>query len=84
MGQHIYQCIREQNTFPTYLPSLDINIGKGVLPPVLLKWLLLLPLDGLRVIILINPLLKPEKVSLFQKMPLTITLQISYFSNRAI
>lgn len=72
MGQHTYQCVREQNTVPTYLSSLDINIGKGVLPPVLLKQLFLLPLNGLGVIILVNPLLRPEKVSLFQKMPLTL------------
>lgn len=44
----------------TYLPSLDVHIGEGMLPPVLPKWSLLLPLDGLGVIILINPHLKSE------------------------
>lgn len=62
------------NPFPTHLPSLDVNVGERVLPPVLLKRLLLLPLDGLGVIVLINPLLRPQKVSLFQKMPSTNTL----------
>lgn len=56
----VCECTHEQNKFPTYLPSLGIDIGKCVFPPVLLKWLLPLPLDGLRVIILINPLLRPE------------------------
>lgn len=69
---------------PTYLPGLDIDIGKSMLPPVLLKWLLLLPLDGLGVIILINPHLRPEKVSLFQKMSSAIPFQISHHSNKAI
>lgn len=45
--------------FPTYLPSPNIDIGEGVLPPVLLKRLLLLPLDGLGVVVLIHPLLRP-------------------------
>ena len=45
-----------------------------MLPPVLLKRLLLLPLDGLGVIVLVNPLLRPQKVSLLQKMPSTNTL----------
>lgn len=59
---------------PTHLPSLDVDVGERVLPPVLLKRLLLLPLDGLGVIVLVNPLLRPQKVSLFQKMPSTNTL----------
>lgn len=57
------------NPFPTHLPSLDVNVGERVLPPVLLKGLLLLPLDGLGVIVLVNPLLRPQKISLFQKIP---------------
>lgn len=46
-----------------------------MLPPVLLERLLLLPLDGLGVIVLVNPLLRPQKVSLVQKMLSTIILQ---------
>lgn len=60
-------CTYEQTTFSTYLPSPNINIGKGVLPPVLLKWLLLLPLDGLGIIIFINPVLTPRKEIYFRK-----------------
>lgn len=61
------QCTYKQTIFPTYLSSPNINIGKGVLPPMLLKWLLLLPLDGLGIIILINPVLRPRKEIYFRK-----------------
>lgn len=43
---------------PTYLPSLDVHIWEGVFPPVFPKWPFLLSLDGLGVIILINPHLR--------------------------
>lgn len=71
-------------TSPTYLPSPDIDVGKRVLPPVLLKRLLLLTLDGLGIIVLINPLLRPRKGVCFRKyhnyskFPMTLSEQCHY------
>lgn len=77
------QCTRERATFPTYLPSPAIDVGKRVLPPVLLKWLLLLTLDGLGIIVLIDPLLRPRKGVCFRTYHRQL-FQISYYSLRAM
>lgn len=47
-----------QTSASTYLPRWDIHIRKGVLPPVLFKWLLLLALEWLRIVKLIYPYLR--------------------------
>lgn len=64
---HVCVGAHEQPMLPTYLPGPDIDIGEGVLPPMLLERLLLLPLDGLGVVILIHPLLRPTRQAYFSK-----------------
>lgn len=44
-----------------YLASLWVNIGHGVFPPVLIKWLLLLALLGLWVVVLIHTVLQQSQ-----------------------
>lgn len=83
----LVECTRqytgERATFPTYLPTLDIDVGKRVLPPVLLKRLLLLTLDGLGIIVLINPFLRSRKGVCFGLYHRQL-FPISYYSLRAM
>jgi len=44
-------------TTSSYLAGLGVNVGHGVLPPVLLEGLLLLALQGLGVVVLVHAVL---------------------------